>query len=296
MDELIYFSQLDGIAIEHMRRIGKFNMSVKHFHNQYEIFYLLKGERQFFFDNRAYTVQEGSLILVDENAIHMTTSKSDAEVGHERIILYIDREKMKSLNALYPQVNLVKFFKEQYGVFHLTPEQQTQFLNLYHNLKHELDHKDHFSSSAISMTVMMYFIEFIRKNQAHKLIDVSSSTSTKHKTIYSICEYISNHYAEHLTLESLANDFFLSKYYLCRSFKEITGYGINEYIHIHRIKKAKQLLEESSLSVSQIASKLGYDSLTHFEKIFKTYMSISPLKYRKTLNSVTYTNLLNHNL
>lgn len=290
MDKLLYFAEIDGISLEHMQRIGKFDMSVKHFHNEYEIFYLIDGERQFFFDNRAYKVQAGSLILVDENAIHMTKASSDEDMGHDRIILYINKQKMQELDHLFPTINLVKFFKEQYGVFHLTPEQQAQFLNLYHTLKREFDNKDRHSTAMISMTVMMYFIEFIRKNAAHKLIDVPSNASSKHKTIYAISEYISQHYTEPLTLESLANDFFLSKFYLCRSFKEVTGYGINEYLHIHRIKRAKQLLEETSLSVSQIALQLGYDSLTHFERIFKTHMTISPLKYRKTLNIVTYTN------
>ena len=44
------------------------------------------------------------------------------------------------------------------------------------------------------------------------------------------------------------------------------------------------------MSVLQIAHKLGYESITYFEKVFKTYMTMSPLKYRKTLNTVTYTN------
>lgn len=290
MDKLLYFAELDGISLEHMQRIGKFDMSVKHFHNEYEIFYLIEGERQFFFDNRAYKVQGGSLILVDENAIHMTRASSDEDTGHDRIILYITKQKMQELDRLFPNINLVKFFKEQYGVFNLTSEQQTQFMILYQSLKQELDHKDRSSSAMISMTIMMYFIGFIRKNMAHKLIDVASNASSKHQTIYAIADYISEHYTENLTLESLANDFFLSKYYLCRSFKEITGYGINEYLHIHRIKKAKQLLEETSLSVSQISLQLGYDSLTHFERIFKTHMTMSPLKYRKTLNIITYTN------
>lgn len=290
MDKLLYFSEIDGICIERMQRIGKFDMNIKHFHNQYEIFYLLEGERQFFFDNRSYKVNSGSLILVNENAIHMTRASSNEEMGHDRIILYITKEKMKELDALFPNTNLVKFFREQYGVFHLTPQQQKQFLEFYEALKAEFDNKDTNSDTMIALKFIMYFIEFMRKNQAHKLIDVASNISPKYKTIYAVSDYISEHYTESLSLESLANHFFLSKYYLCRSFKEVTGYGINEYVHIHRIQKAKQLLEETSLSISEISQAMGYDSLTHFDKIFKTYMTMSPLKYRKTLNIVTYTN------
>ncbi|PHV71274.1 AraC family transcriptional regulator [Sporanaerobium hydrogeniformans] len=290
MDKLLYFAETEGIALERMQRIGKFDMNVKHFHNEYEIFYLLEGKRQFFFDNRAYEIKPGSLILVNENAIHMTRANSDEDIGHDRIILYINKQKMKELDNLFPTINLVKFFREQYGVFHLNEEQQTQFMTFYESLKQEFDTKERHSHAMIAMQIIMYFIEFMRKNQAHKIADINSNTSAKYQTIYAVSDYISEHYTESLSLESLASYFFLSKYYLCRSFKEVTGYGINEYIHIHRIQKAKQLLEETKLSVSEISQMLGYESLTHFEKIFKTYMTLSPLKYRKTLNIVTYTN------
>lgn len=290
MDKLIYFAENNGVSMERMKRIGKFDMNVKHFHNEYEIFYLLEGERQFFFDNRSYELKPGSLVLVNENAIHMTRANSDNDSGHDRIILYISKEKMKAFDALFPTINLVKFFREQYGVFHLNTEQQTHFLTLYESLKQEFDNKDPNTSTMLSIKIIMYFIEFIRKNRSHKLTDVPSNASPKYQTVYAVSDYISQHYTESLSLESLANDFFVSKYHLCRSFKAITGYGINEYIHIHRIQKAKQLLEETNLTISEISQKLGYESLTHFEKTFKTYMTLSPLKYRKTLNIVTYNN------
>lgn len=296
MDKLLYFSELDGISIERMQRVGKFNMNVKHFHNEYEIFYLLEGRRQFFFDNRSYEIKSGSLILVNENAIHMTRAISDEDTGHDRIILYINKQKLQEFDALFPNLNLVRFFREQYGVFHLTEEQQKRFLEFYDSLKQEFECKDLNSNTMISLKIIMYFIEFIRKNQEHIIIDIPSNTSSRYQTIYAVSEYISEHYTEALSLDTLANDFFLSKYYLCRSFKEITGYGINEYIHIHRIQKAKQLLEETTLSISEISQSLGYESLTHFEKIFKTHMTLSPMKYRKTLNTITYTNKVSNDL
>lgn len=72
----------------------------------------------------------------------------------------------------------------------------------------------------------------------------------------------------------------------------MTGYTISEYTNIHRIR-AKRYLEETDMSISEIAHALGYESLTYFERMFKTYMTLSPLKYRKTLNTVTYTNVPN---
>ena len=141
MEAVIYYARTDGIELERMIRKGRFNMHVKHFHNQYEIFYLLEGERRFFFDNRSYLVKSGSLILVDENSIHMTMAGSEQEFGHDRIILYIERDKMKEFDQLFPNLNLVRFFHQHYGVFPLNEKQQKDFIDLYIRLQDEFDSK-----------------------------------------------------------------------------------------------------------------------------------------------------------
>ena len=116
------------------------------------------------------------------------------------------------------------------------------------------------------------------------------SDSPKYKVAYTIADYLSEHCERTISLEELSKQFYLSKSYLCRIFKEVTGYTINEYTNIHRIRKAKRYLEETDMSISEIAHTLGFESLTYFERMFKHYMTLSPLKYRKTLNTVTYTN------
>lgn len=290
MEAVIYYARTDGIELERMIRKGHFNMHGKHFHNQYEIFYLLEGERRFFFDNRSYLVKGGSLILVDENSIHMTTANSEQEIGHDRIILYVERDKMKEFDRLFPNLNLVKFFHQHYGVFPLNERQQREFIDLYIRLQDEFDSRKRNYRAMIETEIIQYFICFMRENHTPAIEDTDVSAPSKYQNIYAVADYISEHFDETITLDLLADQFYISKYYLSRTFKEITGYGISEYLNIHRIREAKRLLEETDLSVQQIARKLGYESITYFEKVFKTYMTMSPLKYRKTMNTVTYTN------
>lgn len=290
MEAVIYYARTEGIELERMIRKGHFNMHGKHFHNQYEIFYLLEGERRFFFDNRSYLVKGGSLILVDENSIHMTTANSEQEIGHDRIILYVERDKMKEFDRLFPNLNLVKFFHQHYGVFPLNERQQREFIDLYIRLQDEFDSRKRNYRAMIETEIIQYFICFMRENHTPAIEDTDVSAPSKYQNIYAVADYISEHFDETITLDLLADQFYISKYYLSRTFKEITGYGISEYLNIHRIREAKRLLEETDLSVQQIARKLGYESITYFEKVFKTYMTMSPLKYRKTMNTVTYTN------
>ena len=91
-----------------------------------------------------------------------------------------------------------------------------------------------------------------------------------------------------ISLDELSEELFLSKYYLCRIFKEYSGFTITEYINIFRIKKAVQLLENTQDSISEVASILGYDSVTYFERIFKKFMNVTPLKYKKSHQSITF--------
>ena len=110
---------------------------------------------------------------------------------------------------------------------------------------------------------------------------------------YQISDYISDHFQETLSLDSLAEQFYISKYYLSRSFHEVTGFGINEYINILRVKKAQSLLETTTLSVSEIASRTGFESITYLGRVFKKYQHVTPAQYRKSLTSTAEKNNTN---
>ena len=223
MEAVIYYARTDGIELERMIRKGHFNMHGKHFHNQYEIFYLLEGERRFFFDNRSYLVKGGSLILVDENSIHMTTANSEQEIGHDRIILYVERDKMKEFDRLFPNLNLVKFFHQHYGVFPLNERQQREFIDLYTRLQDEFDSKKRNYRAMIETEIIQYFIRFMRENHTPAIEHTDVSAPSKYQNIYAVADYISEHFDETITLDLLADQFYISKYYLSRTFKEITG-------------------------------------------------------------------------
>src|SRR3712207_4164213 len=60
-EKITLYGALDGIALEHIVRFGPHNMKSKHFHPEYEIFYILEGERVFFYDNRIFTARKGDL-------------------------------------------------------------------------------------------------------------------------------------------------------------------------------------------------------------------------------------------
>ncbi|PEE73423.1 hypothetical protein COM81_28730 [Priestia megaterium] len=103
-----------------------------------------------------------------------------------------------------------------------------------------------------------------------------------HEKVSEIVRYINNHYMDLLTLHSLSKQFHISPYYLSRIYKKGTGFSFVEYLNQVRINEAQKLLKTTSLSVTSIAEKVGYENPTHFGRVFKKVTGISPLKYRKT--------------
>lgn len=288
-DKTLYYRKRDGIAVEHMIRSAEFNMRYNHFHQEYEIYLLLGGRRQIFYDNRAYIAEAGSLILVNSGQIHMSHSvANDPSKQYERIILYIDQEKIRQYDAMFPDLKMGEFMREHYGIYALSVEQQRRMTYMFRTIMRELDEQLPRSQTAINLEIISTFINFWRESTPVSYLQDKNSSAKdgregKYAIVYAVSDYVSTHFCEDISLDQLANQFFISKYYLSRSFREVTGFGIREYVNILRVQKAQSMLQETNLSVSEIAETLGFDSITYFERIFKRHLAVSPVQFRRDI-------------
>lgn len=91
-------------------------------------------------------------------------------------------------------------------------------------------------------------------------------------------------YTERITLEELARAYSRSKFVLSREFKRYIGISLQEYIILHRITAAKNLLKHTELTVTEIAAQVGIDNPSHFINLFKAREELTPLAYRKRWN------------
>lgn len=95
--------------------------------------------------------------------------------------------------------------------------------------------------------------------------------------------YIEEHQAEDLSLGQVAKAVATSSFYFCKIFKKMTGINFTEYLSRVRIEKSKNLLLNPNLRVSEIAYEVGFQSLTHFNRVFKRVLGQSPTDYRAQL-------------
>lgn len=96
-------------------------------------------------------------------------------------------------------------------------------------------------------------------------------------------QYIEDHHAEHISLDQVAEAVHTSSFYFCKLFKKVTGINFTAFVSRVRAEKAKNLLLNPNLRISEIAYEVGFQSLTHFNRVFKTIVCQSPTEYRMQL-------------
>jgi YesN/AraC family two-component response regulator len=93
--------------------------------------------------------------------------------------------------------------------------------------------------------------------------------------------FIHNNYETDISLDRVAKTVCLSRFHFSRLFKEMTGLTYQSYINYIRIEQAKKLLNDDALSVTGTGYAVGYSDLTHFERIFKKIVGLSPTQHRR---------------
>jgi two-component system response regulator YesN len=103
----------------------------------------------------------------------------------------------------------------------------------------------------------------------------------KKNIIYEIEKYLQNNFDRDIKLQEIADQFYISREYISRKFKQEFHENISDYIVKYRIKKAKTLLKNSQLKVFEIANMVGYQDDKYFRKVFKKVEGITPNEYRQ---------------
>ncbi len=96
-------------------------------------------------------------------------------------------------------------------------------------------------------------------------------------------DYIQNNLESKLSLESMAKQVGISRYYFAAQFRQAMGIAPHQYVNQQRIKKAQRLLQQTERSLVEIAVDCGFASQSHFNKVFRQYVGTTPKKYREQL-------------
>lgn len=279
VSEYVYSPHVD-FFIDRADDVVGVEMPSFHIHYKFEIYYEIEGSRRYFIEDSAYVVNAGSVVLIGENQIHKTASLGDTPSS--RIVLNFSREYLERVAQAFPTVDFFAFLSEERNhlLTGLTVKQQNQIYGLLQQL---LAMEDETSAAADALrrlllgTLLLELKEHCRRQQEQN----AENGRVSNHTVDQIQAYIAEHYAEKLTLNGIANQFYISPYYLSRMFKKSINLSLIEYINGVRIKAAQNLIERSRDSIAEIAAKTGFMTTAHFRRVFKDATGLSPQQYRQ---------------
>ncbi len=261
-----------GISLH--REIAKTasSMSAMHAHDTHELYFLLSGKRRYFVGHTIYDVSPGNLVLIPRTRLHRTTAPGQS--GYARFVLNFSEEMHRATVDLIGDEQFRTLMER--GCLQLPQNIAWQVQRDLEQLEHELTVTSPLTRSVATHLLQDILICALRYGK--EKAPMHGNTADK---IQQTARYISENYAEPLTLEQTAQTAFMEKTYFSKRFKALTGFGFQEYLTQTRIAAAEQLLQNTELTMGEIAERCGFSGGNYFGDVFLRTKGISPSAYRQ---------------
>lgn len=247
-------------------------MSDMHFHHAYELYFVLTGSRDYFIEDHFFKVNEGELVVVPSDALHRTAGK-----GATRFLVYFTPE---FLDCFFSEP-ICKTLTEslQPAVLHPLPEDRDRITKLLISLLREYESYQKEKTAEKESAIALLLSDLLRL--IAKLPKAEVKKKNLDSRITQIVKYINDNYSEITSIEDITNRFYISKYYFCKLFRKNMGISMFAYINTLKIQKACEIMQNEKCTLTEIATRCGFNTSSYFCKTFKKIIGISPSEYRK---------------
>lgn len=257
-----------GISFHHQRTekpdAGEFD---RHCHPRYELLYLLRGRGKFVVESVEYPLREGMAVLLRPYEYHYV--QPDADCIYERIVVNFTPESIDEAVRALPLMQKndgsagVCFFPD--GMHYGAAEPLRSL-----DAAMQLDEK----TAALLLSAVLHQVLPLLH------LSVPAASAEADPLMERVMSYLTEHLAEELSLEELANRFFLSKYHLCRTFRKHAGVTVLDYLTAKRVAMAQTLLAQG-VSAAEAARQTGFAEYSTFYRAYRKHTGKSPARQRK---------------
>ena len=246
-----------------------------HIHKAVELLYVKNGSYSVLLDGVEYEIKKGDLVLFCSNAIHHVFTKNLPE--NEYYVIKISPAFFLQFSTQEEGTEYVMRFainrKENKNIWKREELDGTPLFSALQSLIAEHEGQKYASQVAIKLKIMELLVEILRN-------DSSTDTTVQHNPtaalIYNTMIYVRSHYADDMDERELARSLGMSYSYFSRSFRRVTGMTFKQYLNRTRVNQAEKLLCRGSASVSEVATKCGYNSISYFINVYKSITGKTP--------------------
>ncbi len=252
-----------------------------HYHSFYEIIYVLEGEYSSMIEDRTYHMKKGDFLLIDQNVLHKYHYVEEKHDSSRRIILWITPRMLSSLSG--EDMDLTACFRGKDSCACRFPIYYREMLQGY-LLKlvttRLQESEDPGAKRVLDRGCLTLFFVYLNMLCARKEYLFAKEELVSHPLVEQVSAYIDGHLTERITVEGLAAQVHMSKYYFLRKFKELTGVTAHAFLVHKRLIKACEALRQGA-GVTESWQSAGFSDYTAFLRSFRDTFGVPPGKYRE---------------
>ena len=272
----------DNFKIFHIR--DKKDIKFEYHHHDFsKIVILIDGDLTYYIEGKAYILKPWDILFVNKNEIHKPVVNPNKY--YERMVIWLNPDFM----AKYAQGNnnLLKCFevaiKNNYNLLRLNMKSIDIIKNLIQDIQN-CNNSNEFGSEILKESLFVQLMVlmnrlFLNSDKNRDIEDIQYD-----KTIEGVLNYINSNLENDLSIDTIASEFFISKYYLMRKFKNQIGSSIHNYVVQKRLILARSLISDG-LSMSSVCSRCGFNDYSSFVRAFKKVYGVSPSNYNPTIHN-----------
>ena len=244
--------------------------SMPHTHSYMELFYIVGGKGQFLIQDQLYPVNANNLVIINPSVVHTEVSLDAHPL--EYIVLGIEGLELAAGKGCNGQFAILDHFES------------AEITGCLRNILREMRQKQTGYKDICQAYMEILIIRLMRSTPL--AVPTEPQTAAGNRQCAAVRRYIDLHFKEPLTLEQLAEEAHMNKYYLSHPFKREYGVSPINYMISRRIEESKYLLAETDLSMSQIAQLLGFSSLSYFSQVFRRMQAVTPMEFRQSVKNL----------
>lgn len=250
-----------------------------HIHNAIELLYVREGSYRVIVDGVEQKIEQGDLILFCSNVIHHVFA-GEAPVNRYYVIkippaffLSLSRREMATEYIMRFALNR----KESKNLWTREEIARGEMFPILQSLIQEYEGGRYAAEVAVKLKIMELLLAILRDGTQN----CAGFGDRSVYLIYKAMEYVREHYAEDMNEAEIARSIGMSYSHFSRSFKRTTGMTFRKYLNLTRVNRAEELLYNNRESVSEVASRCGYNSTSYFISTYRALTGKTPYQVLK---------------
>jgi len=277
--KLLYKKEItEAISSIYVKRVREPVLDINwHFHEEYEIIYIMEGNGVRLVGDNLSNFQSGELVMVGPNIPHLWRTTKDI-TSVDRIIIKFDEFPNNTNIFSLPEFSRIRALFIKTGTGISFGPQVRQQVHPYIIEITEADSAQKWICLLNILNILSCSSDFEKLSSPHMKI---TPHHLEENRLSKVISYISEHYHQDITLDKIADISSMTIPSFCRYFKKRTNKTFVQFLNEYRIGKACVLLIENKLTITQIWYELGFNSSTNFNRAFKRIYHCTPMEYRK---------------